>query len=89
MKTKIYIFSLFLLFFPVFMWAQFTISGKILSADNQELLAGANIVVKDSYLATSSDSKGSFTFKNLKPGNYTLIISSLGFENMENKAERT
>jgi len=83
MKTKIYLISLLFSVFPVFLWAQFTISGKIVSSENQETLAGANIVVKNSYLATSSDSKGNFTFKNLKSGSYTLSISYLGFENYE------
>lgn len=83
MKTKFYLFLILLFILPGSMWAQFTITGKIMSADNEELLAGANVVVKDSYLATSSDSKGIFTLKNLKAGNYTLLISYLGFENFE------
>ena len=73
MKTEIYLFLIILFILPGFIQAQFSISGKIISADKQEVLTGANIVVKDSYLATSSDSKGNFVLKNLKAGNLLLI----------------
>jgi iron complex outermembrane receptor protein len=47
------------------------------------MLTGANVIVKHSYLATSSDSKGNFVLKFPKPGTYTLLISYLGYENYE------
>ncbi|HEY9115956.1 MAG TPA: TonB-dependent receptor, partial [Bacteroidales bacterium] len=83
MKTKIYLFLIILFILPGFIQAQFSISGKIISADKQEVLTGANVVVKDSYLATSSDIKGNFILKNLKPGTYSLLISYIGYENFE------
>ncbi|MCF6332662.1 MAG: TonB-dependent receptor [Draconibacterium sp.] len=46
---------------------------------NGEPLAGASVVLENSYYGISTSSDGSFEFKNLKPGNYKLKVSFVGF----------
>ncbi|HUH74019.1 MAG TPA: TonB-dependent receptor [Chitinophagales bacterium] len=63
---------------------EFSISGKIYDATNQEDLIGANIVLlqsKDSIQikGTSSDIDGSFLLQNVNAGKYILKISFIGF----------
>ncbi|MEI8115833.1 MAG: TonB-dependent receptor, partial [Bacteroidia bacterium] len=59
--------------------AQFTLKGTVIS-DTGELLNGANLSVSGSFIATRTDAKGFFQFKNLKAGNFQLTISYLGYE---------
>lgn len=61
--------------------AQFTISGKILNHETNESLPGANIRILSTFQNASSDHSGNFTLHDLKPGQYTLISTYLGFKN--------
>lgn len=45
-----------------------------------EALAGASVVIDESFYGVSTKANGSFEFKNLKPGDYTLLVSFIGFE---------
>ncbi|MCL7752169.1 TonB-dependent receptor [Polaribacter sp. Z022] len=55
-----------------------SIAGKIL-ADN-EVLPYANIYLKKTKIGTSSNENGYYSLKNIPNGNYTLVISSIGFK---------
>jgi hypothetical protein len=56
------------------------VKGKVIASDtNNEPLVFANITIKELNLATTSDSKGNFSFK-LEPGNYTLIFDFIGYK---------
>ncbi|MCD6355163.1 MAG: TonB-dependent receptor, partial [Prolixibacteraceae bacterium] len=59
--------------------AQNTISGKIKNEQN-EPLAGANIVVKNTTIGTASDPAGGYTLEGLKNGNYIIRVSFFGYE---------
>ena len=77
------IFFLFL-FVNVFANAQkFTVLGKIVDK-NQEALTGATILVKETKQGTSSDLNGEFRVS-LKQGNYTLVVSYVGYKTVEQK----
>ncbi|WP_438945769.1 carboxypeptidase-like regulatory domain-containing protein, partial [Sediminibacterium sp.] len=47
------------------------------------ILAGANIVIKDSYDGTLSDSTGAFSFKTTEKGKVILVVSNIGFKTLE------
>lgn len=47
------------------------------------ILAGANIVVKDSYDGTLSDSTGAFSFKTTEKGKVILVVSNIGYKTLE------
>ena len=55
-----------------------SISGKILS--NGKALPFANVYLKNSNLGTSSDENGFYKIKNIPKRNFTIIISSLGYQ---------
>ena len=58
-----------------------TVSGKIVNK-NQEVLAGATVLVKETNQGISTDLDGNFTFK-LNKGTFTLKVSFIGFKTIE------
>ena len=62
-------------------FGQYSIEGKITAEG--EPLAGASIVVKNTFYGVSAKSTGQFEFNNLKEGEYTLKASFIGYETKE------
>src|SRR6185437_58370 len=46
-------------------------------------LVGASVSIKGKNLITQTDSKGNFSFPNMPQGNYTLVVSYIGYEKLE------
>ncbi len=82
---KNFIIGIIFLFMPWMLQAQFQLTGKVSNQKDGKALPGANIVIGNSFLATTSDLNGNFTFKNLKPGTYQIKISYVGFETYKEK----
>ncbi len=61
---------------PVF--AQ-TIRGKVFDSHTGEPLIGANVTLEHTKYTTSVLLDGSFTFKHVAPGKYTLVVSTIGY----------
>ena len=59
--------------------AQFTLKGTV-KDDIGEPMTGANLMISNSFSATSTDVNGAYSFKNLKAGTYQLTISFIGYE---------
>jgi len=65
---------------PVTVWAQGqTISGKVVRNDSKSSIAGANVFLSNSSYGTATNSDGTFTLNNVRPGQYTLVVSHLGY----------
>lgn len=82
MKLK---FLFIILFICSLAWSQNkgTISGVILDKDlNNEPLSFANVTLKGTTTGTSTDAEGKFTVE-VAAGNYTVVISFLGYETIE------
>ncbi len=62
-------------------FGQYSLEGKV--TGNGEPLAGASVVIENSFYGVSTGSRGGFEFKNLKPGKYDLKVSFIGFEAKE------
>src|SRR3954451_19396633 len=62
------------------------ISGKIISAKDNSPVAGATISIKGKSQSVAANIDGSFSL-NVPPGQVTLLISSVGFEAREFKAD--
>ncbi len=75
-----------MLFLAALSYGQFTISGEI-TDEKGAPLAGASVVVKNTYNGVSADAEGKFTFKNLQPGIYKLVISFIGYEKVVEELE--
>ncbi len=57
-----------------------TIRGLITDAETGEPLIGVNIVVEGTYLGASTDEDGFFVIQDVKPGEYSLEISYIGYK---------
>ncbi|HEY0056671.1 MAG TPA: TonB-dependent receptor [Pedobacter sp.] len=62
------------------------INGVIKTSDG-ESAAFVSIVIKELSRSTISSESGSYSFKNIKPGNYTLKISFVGLEAQEKEVQ--
>jgi hypothetical protein len=68
----------------VFGQATGSIVGKLTDKDfNNEPLAFANVIIKDSSKGTTSDFDGLYEIANLEPGTYTIVYSFVGYETVE------
>jgi len=70
-----------LLFFPFITLAQNgIITGKVTRADNKAPLPLANVFLSNTTAGTTTATDGTFSLNHLKPGQYTLVVSILGYE---------
>src|SRR5687768_9606550 len=58
------------------------IKGTISSADRKPVVS-ATVRLKGSRKMTLTNNEGAFTIENIQPGNYTLEISSIGYQALE------
>lgn len=88
MKNTLLIFLF--LFSAFFAEAQqrYTLSGIIRDESTRELLTGVNIWVRETASGTSSDFEGRFSLQ-LPAGEYTLVFSFIGYQNLEKKVRLT
>src|SRR5690349_4347817 len=59
-----------------------TIKGIIKTSDN-EPVPYVNVLLKEAGRGASTDETGFYIIKGIRPGIYTLVISSVGLENQE------
>jgi iron complex outermembrane receptor protein len=82
---KPYIFSLniavyLIVLIPFAGFSQLSISGKITDKTDGQPLMGAHIIIDESYLSTTSDVQGNYTFKKVSPGEHILKVSYMGYK---------
>jgi len=63
------------------LFAQNSLSGIVRNSETGETLPGANIILENTFFATTSSYDGSFLIQDIKTGDYTLRVSYIGFEN--------
>jgi hypothetical protein len=75
-------FCLFLsVFLPVVLFAQTgTISGKVTAIDTKGPLGKASVFLSNATFGTVTAEDGTFTLNGVKPGQYNLVVSILGYE---------
>ncbi len=72
------------LLFPFAALAQLgNITGVVTSADSKKPIAGASVFLSNSSVGTASRENGGFTLANIRPGQYTLVVSILGYEDYD------
>lgn len=83
MKSLLLI-CMFLLTGFAFAQNQGTVKGRITDLDlNNEPMLYANVQVKNTSWKTETNFHGNFEIKNIAPGDYTLVISYLGYDTVE------
>jgi hypothetical protein len=70
---------LFIVFLPIFLFAQNTISGTVTDASTGEALAGANVVVVGTSMGAAATADGSYSISNVPDGSYTITSSVIGY----------
>ncbi len=78
---KIYLLTVFVLtsFSMVYSHEIGSIKGRVINAENAEGLPGVNVVVWNTMLGVATDIKGGFEFRDIHAGDYSLIVSCIGF----------
>ena len=61
--------------------AQYEVFGIVKA--NDIALVGASVQIENSYRATTTDENGHYVFENVKAGDYTLLISFIGYETVK------
>ncbi len=60
-----------------------TVTGKVVSGEDNTPLAGANIVIAETSKGTSTDQNGEFSIEGLSQGTHKLTISYVGYQALE------
>jgi hypothetical protein len=84
------LYRLMVLFFllPVFAMAQkVAITGKVSSKETKSAIPSASVFLSNSSFGTISAADGSFSLSNLRPGQYTLVVTAVGFEEYTQKIQ--
>ncbi|HAL82979.1 MAG TPA: hypothetical protein DCO83_12710 [Mucilaginibacter sp.] len=69
------------MFFPFAVLAQSgVISGVVTSADSKKTLPRASVFLSNSAVGSATNEEGRFMLSGIRPGQYTLVVSILGFE---------
>jgi len=57
-----------------------TIAGKVIDLKTKEAVIGANAVIEGTTVGAATDIDGNFIIPNVKPGTYSLILSSITYK---------
>ncbi len=74
------LFFLFLLIIPAISNAA-VIKGRITDSETHKPISGAAVSIVGTNIITVSDAGGNYLFNNLKPGDYTIMVSYMGYKN--------
>jgi len=66
--------------------AQIILSG-VVKDQNKDIVIGANVVIKELNRGSATNFDGKFSFNNLSAGKYTIIVSYIGFKNIEREID--
>src|SRR5688572_3875392 len=82
MKKQLLLF--FVLFTSLLAWGQNrgTINGKV-SDETGQPMPGATVTIRESGASTITNDNGMFTFSNVRTGKATLVVSFVGFADVE------
>ncbi|MFC6103545.1 TonB-dependent receptor [Olivibacter domesticus] len=74
---------------PVLLWAQNSLTVKVMDEKNEKPLVGATISLVGSLANGQTNHLGNSSFKNIKDGTYLIRASYLGYRSAERKIEIT
>ena len=56
-----------------------TLRGEVVSSSTGEPIPGATIIIRELDRGTAADTDGTFSIRNLQPGDYILVVRAVGF----------
>ena len=57
-----------------------TITGTVIDRSNNETLLGASVIIDGTSRGASTNMEGSFTIRNVQPGEHTLVATYIGYD---------
>ena len=79
-RFPVLFFTIFLISTGIDGFAQVNLKGTVKDNSTGKTLSGANIVIENTFISTSSDEKGNYKITGLKPLHYNLKLSFMGFK---------
>lgn len=77
-------FILVLILFPFAALAQYgSVSGTVTSADTKKPIPSASVFLSNSAVGAATNENGHFTLSGVRPGQYTFVVTILGYEDYE------
>lgn len=73
-------FSYLLLLISFSAFSQIKISGRVISNVDKKPVANASVFLSNAMVGNKTNNDGTFTLSNVKPGQYDLVISIVGYE---------
>jgi hypothetical protein len=64
-------------------FSQYTISGRIINKNDQKPVADASVFLNGATVGTKTADNGTYTLTNVRPGQYDLVVSIIGFETVQ------
>ncbi len=68
-------------------FAQGTVTGKLVDADNGDALISASVIVEGTSIGTLSDFDGNFTLTDVPTGTQTLVVTYIGYNTLNKTIE--
>jgi len=65
------------------------INGTVTIAGSREPIFAANVLLKGTMMGAATDSKGTFSIRNIPTGNYTIKATAIGYTSQENTVRVT
>jgi len=69
-----------LLIAPLVTKAQYTIAGKVINLYDKKPIVKASVFLSNTTVGSTTGDDGSYTLTNVKPGQYDMVISAIGYE---------
>jgi len=79
-KSGISILAFIIASIPAYCQITGGIKGKLFDKATKQTIAGASIVLKEIKKGTMADTTGAFTLENIPEGNYSMVISLIGYQ---------
>ena len=81
-SVGLFLISLLILALPFTSYAGTTgkLAGKVTESESGEPIVGANVIIEGTYLGAATDADGYYYINNITPGEYTVVISSIGYK---------
>lgn len=77
------LYFIFLLLTSITSFAQHSITGKVIDLYNKKPIPKASVFLSNTTVGGSTGEDGSFNLTNVKPGQYDMIVSAIGYETFQ------
>ena len=84
---KIALIAFLLMICGMYSRAQVSVTGTLIDHDTGKPLPGGNLSLNNSYLSAFSETNGHYSIHGIKPGNYVLKVSYMGFQTIKKEVK--